>query len=540
MSLPERYRYRIVSLFKLCLFTLVCVLIIQEPVLANRPIQTYLTSNVAGTPANFTAVPYATPCGSTGANAITGCAAAGVNTNMNFGSGNNIQLNGMVVDVAGTPTFFEPALNLTTTGTGLANRVVFRRSGVANPATGSTTTEQAFWEFDTLVLPGGGTGSINLRPNNAATLADAMLSRTINRGIDNTFNNVATPLGQETRNNIERIDYIIDAPGVASPANLNTVGFAILERGGNDAFQVAAITGLDVAGNPSSYKALTPGGSGAYGGGAAANIETAVLRSDNPPTTSNPFRLSHRVPAQDIRGRFFTLADLGIVAGDFVFGYSIFAGDVPVATLPNDLVDINNTTVFPRTTDGGVNGIDLIAGGIIFSSPAAQDFQLFKRITNLTDSAGAALTTLDFTTEESTTGIAAIVKSAGIDPVGLTSITNVPLSTGNQIEYTIYYASPTSNSTAVNICDQIPSGTTFIPDTYTATSGIQVINPGNPVGAATTHTNANDGDTGRFEAVGAVLPGFCGTSAGNGAVIEEGLTVNAGQAGRITFRVSVN
>ena len=238
MSPRASHKTPFATIFKLCLITLACVFIGQEPVWANQPIDNYVTSNVAGTPANFTDIPYANLCD---VNSIPGCLTPGNDTNLTFGSGSNIQLNGLTVG----GVFYEPATTLTTTGSGLTNRVVFRRAGIT-PGTGLTGTEQAFWEFDTLVNPTGtGTGSINLRPNNAGTLAEAMLSRTINRGIDNTFNN-SNPgaLGggafQETRNNIERIDYIIDNPGIPVPAaaaDRRNIGFAVLERNGNDPFR---------------------------------------------------------------------------------------------------------------------------------------------------------------------------------------------------------------------------------------------------------------------------------------------------------------
>ncbi|MGD1929150.1 MAG: hypothetical protein ACFB12_09575 [Leptolyngbyaceae cyanobacterium] len=556
MLFREECNSKFAKLSKFLLTSLLCFFISQQPALADRPVTSFFTSNVGATADNNAGLPYASGCN---ALELPNCAAAGSDVNLNFGAGSNITLTGFTVDIAGTSTFFEPSLG-NTGGTGLLDRVVFNRKGTA--VTGFDQTQQIFFEEDVAsFVPSpapSGTGTVVVQPNRSDNLTDAMLSLTINRGIDNTFKNINTGAGaDETRNNLERIDYISDAGITVAAADADTVGFSVLERGTGDNFRIAAITGL-TAGVPSSYGPLievqTP-----WGGANATGIrQWAVLRQDDPTTPSTPPLLpSHKVTNQGVVGRFFTIGDLftGVAATPTrtVFGYSLFPNDVggggttttggiEIVDAPGDLVNIASAN-FPTNTPGNATtgGLDLIAGGAVFASPTSQDFGIFKRITNLTDSTGAPLNgTLDFTTEQETTGLAAVVKSAGIDPVGLTNITNVSLSSGDQIEYTIYYASPTSISSAVNICDRTPSGTSFITDAFGATSGIQVIDPGNTVGAATTHTTANDeADTGRFESP--AVSAFCSGSSGTGGgVIEEGLTVNAGQAGRLTFRVSVD
>ncbi len=67
-------------------------------------------------------------------------------------------------------------------------------------------------------------------------MENALFSDLINRGTDNIFTNDGNEQGNN--NNIERVDYInTEEEGIPVDPNddLNTIGFVIMERGGNDA-----------------------------------------------------------------------------------------------------------------------------------------------------------------------------------------------------------------------------------------------------------------------------------------------------------------
>jgi uncharacterized repeat protein (TIGR01451 family) len=69
------------------------------------------------------------------------------------------------------------------------------------------------------------------------------------------------------------------------------------------------------------------------------------------------------------------------------------------------------------------------------------------------------------------------------------------LQSGDEVEYTIYFLSDGSTpATNVRVCDPIPVGTTFIPDSFGAGSGILL----NQSGAQTPQTNPSDTDKGTF------------------------------------------
>ena len=74
----------------------------------------------------------------------------------------------------------------------------------------------------------------------------------INQGTDNIFTNSSNSDGNN--NNIERVDLIF--PGGISSTSATDAGFALFDRGNNNAhdpFRIAAITSLDVNGDPASY-----------------------------------------------------------------------------------------------------------------------------------------------------------------------------------------------------------------------------------------------------------------------------------------------
>ncbi|MEP0968530.1 hypothetical protein [Leptolyngbya sp. SLC-A1] len=473
----------------------------------------------------FQGTPYTRPCDP---NSFNNCNAQGAVTDLTFGAENNVVLNAVIA--AGTR--FEPATALLPP-VGLAQRIVFRR----NIRAGLPNRQLLFFEQTTATPT-----TLTLAPGRVGGIEEAMLSNIINRGIDNVFNNVSEVAaggnGQETANNIERIDYIITAPGISVPvADQGNVGFLILERGGNDAFKIAAITALDGNGDPAAYGPLIDIGTGAWGASNDVQVASAVMRWDNLADPTLPlFRPSHLVGTQAVEGIFFPINSL-VTAPDNanpIFGYSLFAVDVN--GLGAQLVNFNDTTIFPTNTPGGnIGGLDLIAGGFGLIRRTG-GFSLVKRVTDLLGPA----TLPDFSQVLGTGSDIDLLRNNNLGQ-GQITIADPPVQTGNGIEYTIYLANTDTVSVAdVVVCDQIPAGTTFNPDGYGSGLGIEAIASSSPAGPAVTYTSADDGDPGTFFPPGAALPAVCGANQNNGAVVVTVGPVNANQVGLIRFQTTVN
>jgi len=63
-----------------------------------------------------------------------------------------------------------------------------------------------------------------------------------------------------------------------------------------------------------------------------------------------------------LSGSVLTLADLGISAGTTIYGFSIMAGDVNASSASN-LVNWNNTSIYPTTTAQWTRAADLLMPG---------------------------------------------------------------------------------------------------------------------------------------------------------------------------------
>ncbi len=480
----------------------------------------------------FPATPFADPCDPNPAEFV-GC--IGGNINVTFGAAGgrgNVVLNAVIA--AGSR--FEPATDLLPP-LGLVPRLEFRRS------TSPTLLDRQllFFELNNLAA-----GDLTIAPSSVGTIEEAMLSSVINRGIDNVFNNdpeiggAGDGTGQETGNNIERIDYIIDGGVTVQVANQGDVGFLIIERGaagGSDPFRIAAITEL-TGGLPSNYGPVVNVVAADWGPGANIPLSSVVFRED-PGVVG--FRPAHfPAPNQSVRGIYIPINALVAAPQNTapIFGYSLFAPDVNATGV--QLIDFDNPAFFRIDTNNTLGGLDLIAGGFGLirrtTIAPAGSLSLLKRITNLFGPAnlpnfnqfvgdGAALTLL----QNNNLG------------QGLDVITDPAVQAGNGIEYTVYFAnSGLGAAPNVVLCDQIPVGLTFAPNGYGPGLGIQAIAASSPPGPVVNYTNAADGDPGTFFAPGAALPPFCGTNQGNGAVVVNAANVAANQVGFIRFRTTVD
>nr|WP_277876360.1 isopeptide-forming domain-containing fimbrial protein [Trichocoleus sp. FACHB-40] len=120
---------------------------------------------------------------------------------------------------------------------------------------------------------------------------------------------------------------------------------------------------------------------------------------------------------------------------------------------------------------------------------------------------------------------------------------NTPLISGDEVEYTIYFlsdgGSPVNN---VRFCDAIPTGTTFISDSFSPGAGILV----NRAGISASLTNLADADVGTF--FSSLAPLAAGNACPNQGNPDGAIIVNLGNIsniagnnfGFVRFRIKIN
>lgn len=230
----------------------------------------------------------------------------------------------------------------------LAGVVKLKRS------TGGTTTG----DFSLVWSEASVTASpFNMQAAMPANMENYFSANIFNKGTDNLFDNISS-----NSNNIERLDWILSAG--YSTVNVAKTGFAVFERGADnvhDPFVIAAITGLDAAGNPNAYGLVKRIVSADYGNILNSSLSYRILKG-----ASGTNLLDATTNTQNRGGVFLSLSDLGITAGATVYGYSLLAADFPAGGTSADIVNTSNTTNFPINT-GDPGGIDLIATTGIFA-----------------------------------------------------------------------------------------------------------------------------------------------------------------------------
>jgi hypothetical protein len=204
-----------------------------------------------------------------------------------------------------------------------------------------------------------------------ALLAAGML----NQGTDNVFTNSSN--GDGNNNNVERVDVIFSSGlNTASPAQ---AGFAIFDRGANyqhDPFKIVAITSLDANGDPNGFGAVKSctGGNGSNNNGNWGHPSTAngnkqfaayVLRKD---AAEAKLRVSSNIN-QEMGGVFYSFSDLGITAGQPLYGYALLGPDGLANPTTAQLLSLNNSPVYPTaTTEASGGGLDLVAVNTVFAT----------------------------------------------------------------------------------------------------------------------------------------------------------------------------
>lgn len=165
--------------------------------------------------------------------------------------------------------------------------------------------------------------------------------------------------------------------------------------------------------------------------------------------------------------------------------------------LPQVLDDGVNQGNLPNTADDDPTLLTVV-------TPTPPQFRLVKRITNLTRG-GAPIGNVDFNSfvdTDSPDDDAALWTT--IRPTGVPSIPAGNIGgSGDEVEYTIYFlSSGGTGAQNVRLCDAIPRGTTFIPDSFSAGSGVSL----NRAGTVSSLTNAADADVATFITPLAPLP----------------------------------
>jgi hypothetical protein len=216
--------------------------------------------------------------------------------------------------------------------------------------------------------------TLNFKPPYLDVMETVLNAGILNQGSDNIFTNAGN--GDGNNNNIERVDILF--PSSLNTASPTEAGFAIFDRGNNyqhDPFKIVAITSLDVNGDPASFglvKTCTAGNgsnnNGNWGHPSVANgnkqFSSYVLRKD---AAEARLRVSSNIN-QEIGGVFYTFADLGITAGQPLYGYALLGADGLATPGSAQLLNINDASVYPTGTTEAQGGLDLVAVNTVFAT----------------------------------------------------------------------------------------------------------------------------------------------------------------------------
>lgn len=316
---------------------------------AQSPVTTYTFHNI-------TSVPDSTASGR-GWNASGGTYLQSTNYTMNFGRSSSSS-NGMEREIqsfnVGTRSYSRVNGALSEPFTRIT---INRHPGMVGD------TINTFYEFTS---PSG--NNVYLTSQYTPDLDDIINSKIVNRGSDNLFSNSPT-----TQANIERVD-LINANGIYV-INAAMQGFLVNERGGNDNFKLAAITGINGSQVVTSLGNLTAVSSSTWGQvGPSVNTLVMSRRMGADPN----LRPKQEITAQNISGIYVSFADLGIANGATIYGFVLFPNDV------NASMNLISLTNVPTNTNQGTDGgLDLMAGMGYFAENSLLpnlewDFQLKK------------------------------------------------------------------------------------------------------------------------------------------------------------------
>ncbi len=290
---------------------------------AQSPIQSATVTHVPGVTKSYNQT------GWTGAGCSPNTYSSGTNYHIQFGQGNNRRVDAIVV---GGQTY-----NFSS----IAGNVKIRRNTSTGRVSYNPFFEKVSLSGTTLRIAGG----------YAATSEEALNSRYINRGIDAIF----------SCTNARRWDYIFTGTfAVSSSTDLSKTGFPVFERAGNDAFKIAAITGLDNNGDPNCFGNLITVNTSDWGN--SLYYLNSVNFEGNEGTQSAYPEAEY---GGDVKGVFISLQDLGITAGQQIYGYAIFDTNVSTSNSNACHTDLINWNSYPSS---GQSSLDVVASGMLVTT----------------------------------------------------------------------------------------------------------------------------------------------------------------------------
>jgi hypothetical protein len=296
----------------------------------------------------------------TGSNAFGSCTNTSFTYTFSNGASNQYKLNSF--NANGSTFLVAPAASSTVRLRRVNNAQVTGARNIVYMETTSSTAN---------ACPSSST--LNFKPPYIDTMENLLAAGMLNQGTDNIFTNAGN--GDGNNNNIERVDVIF--PTGLNTASPTRAGFAIFDRGGNNAhdpFRIVAITSLDARGDPNGFGSVKTctGGNGSNNGNwghpttANGNKQIAcyVMRKD----AGDPYLRASSNINQELGGVFYSFADLGITSGQTLYGYALLGPDGTASPTSAQLLDLNNTSVYPTTTTESSGGLDLVAVNTVFQT----------------------------------------------------------------------------------------------------------------------------------------------------------------------------
>ncbi len=277
---------------------------------------------------------------------------AGSSYTMSYGNGNNIFINSYTVGSATYNNFIAP------------DTLILQRTDAGELI-------NVWYDLNSSI----GTSTIELTSQQITDIDAMYLAGLLNAGYDNLLtNNDDLNENGDFSDQVERIDVIYRTGLVTSSPG--TAMFPVVERGGNDAIQIAAITSLNSNGEPASFGSLVAINDAGYDpdgitdwGDLGVSVTGMIMRRQDSNTDPIP---TFNISSQNTYGVAVSFSDLGIAANTTIYGYSLFAYDVDAST--HTLTDI---TSFPTNSQTTIGGLDLIAG---ISAAVSSDNNLTKAV----------------------------------------------------------------------------------------------------------------------------------------------------------------
>lgn len=221
----------------------------------------------------------------------------------------------------------------------------------------------------------------------------ALLGNNLYEGASNLF--VNDNGNTQSSGDVERVDFILSTAGESATSGQAFAVFDSDKATSHQTFKIAVVTAVDSNGNPTAYggdlitvtssdydTTTNPVGNENY---TVFRYDTGNTLSTSDSEVTGTSVLAANTGTAGIGGVALTMAELGITSGETIYGYSIMAADVYTTstsavaittTISADLVNYNNTTVYPTDTsnntttgDGNYGGLNLAdVNGIEFST----------------------------------------------------------------------------------------------------------------------------------------------------------------------------